>query len=68
MRLWNEYDQQFKSSMLTLEQFLDQVEAFTGSTSEAHRIHDSGATVPGVLSTSRNTPSVQSVVREPKYW
>ena len=28
MRLWNEYDQQFKSSMLTLEQFLDQVEAF----------------------------------------
>lgn len=25
---WNEYDQQYKDSMLSLEQFLDQVEAF----------------------------------------
>ena len=28
MKRWREYDQQFNSSMLTLEQFLDQVEAF----------------------------------------
>ena len=28
MQRWSEYDQQFNSSMLTLDQFLDQVEAF----------------------------------------
>lgn len=28
MQRWSEYDRQFKSSMLSLDQFLDQVEAF----------------------------------------